>query len=105
MFSVNTHSVHHSNGRDEIVQDFNTFCQIYDVTRHNVHFGHVFHASRRSGVTQGKKHIVAAVAGCRKPLVTTGWAVSSPLLHKWAWRMLLPLCMGCISSLTVHYFV
>ena len=76
MFSVNTHSVHHSNGRDEVVQDFNAFCQIYDVTRHNVHFGHVFHASRKSGVTQGKKHIVAAVAGCKKPLVSTGWAVS-----------------------------
>ena len=71
MFSVNIHSVHHSNGRDELVLDFNTFC---NVTRHNVHYGHVFHASRKSGVGQGKKHIVAAVAGCRKPLVSNGWA-------------------------------
>ena len=51
MFSVNTHSVHHSNGRDEIVHYFSTFGQICDVTRHNVHCGHVFHASRKSRAT------------------------------------------------------
>ena len=36
------------------MQDFSQIC---DVTRHNVHCGHVFHTSRKSGVAQGKKHI------------------------------------------------
>ena len=41
-----------------------------------MHCGHVFHARRKSGVAQGKKHIVATVAGCRKPFLSIGWAIS-----------------------------
>ena len=36
--------------------------------------GMCFMLAERDGVAQGKKHIVAAVAGCRKPLVSNGWA-------------------------------
>ena len=41
-----------------------------------MHCGHVFYASRKSEVVQDKMLIVAAVADCRKPLVSIGWTVS-----------------------------
>ena len=57
MFSVNIHSVHHSNGRDEIVQRFLYFFVKFAMSLGTMcTVGMCVNASRKSGVAQGKKH-------------------------------------------------
>ena len=71
-----------------------------------IRFEDRFCASKKGGIggggrvsARGAVHIAAALAGCRKALVGTGWTISHLVKHKQAQEPLPSSCRGTILDL------